>query len=275
MNQSKINPLDTNPPANGNGLTTLVNNGSNHDSEQELTTDEIGHKNPNRRRSYLIVLCFSLLSALCGLALILTWMLNYRPIPGLSLTDKDTLGNWHPVLMYIFMFILNIYSITLYRTHYAAPKTILKLTHALLNSLIIVMSLFGVYVMYKAHVDHNMSNFYSLHSWIGVTTNALFFASLIAGIFIFLLPTFGIRIRAVVMPYHRWIGALVFGFATLAVVTGITEMVIFQAPAEYSSFIPLTFVANFAAGFTLLAAVGVIYLLTTGEFLRPKRSDER
>lgn len=236
-----------------------------------------GHHDPKQRRIYLAILAFSIANALLGLTLILVWMLNYRAVTGFGLSDKGQLSNLHPLLMYIFMVSLNMYSILIYRTHYDQPKQRLKWAHAILSGANMVMSLLGVAAMYKAHLLSNLANFYSLHSWIGALTNGLYLSQFIFGLIAFLRPgTMSAQRRAQMMPWHRLLGAMILVLAATAAITGIAELVIFQDQnGAYQKFTPITFIANFAGIAVVMMTAASIYLVTAPQYLRPPLPEER
>lgn len=236
---------------------------------------ESGHHDPVQRRNYLIVLGLSVSSALVGLTLLLVWMFKYRAVTGLGISNAGQLSNLHPILMFTFMVSLNMYAVLVYRTHYNLPKDRLKWTHAILSGGNIAMSLLGVYAMYKAHLMSGIPNFYSLHSWIGVTVNVLYLSQLIAGFVSFLKPGLPLHQRAVLMPLHRLLGTMILVLAAGAAITGIAELVIFQDKnGAYSGFTPITFIANFAGVSVILMTVLSIYLLTAPKYLRPRLPEE-
>lgn len=229
-----------------------------------------GHHDVKQRRIYMAIFSFSIVNALVGLVLILTWLLNYRPTIGFGFNNREQLANLHPLLMYTFMVSLNMYSVLIYRTHYSQPKERLKWTHAILSAANIVMSLTGVAAMFKSHLMGNMPNFYSLHSWIGALTNVFYVTQFTAGFFTFLKPGLTKQIRATLMPWHRLAGALILVLAATSALTGITEMVIFQDQGgAYHSFKPITFIANFAGVCVIFMTAASIYLLTAAQYRRP------
>lgn len=235
-----------------------------------------GHLDVQQRRIYLGVFMVALISALVGLVLLFIWMLHFRQVTGFGLTEAGKLANLHPILMYIFMVSLNMYAILIYRTHYYLPKDKLKWAHAILSGGNIVMSLLGVLAMYKSHLMAGLANFYSLHSWIGVTTNAFYLLQFIAGFIAFLRPGLAPSIRAKMMPWHRKMGTVILVLAAMAAITGIAELVIFQDGDKhpYSKFEPITYIANFAGMSVVIMTIATVYLVTASHYLRPSQPEE-
>ena len=256
---------------NGDQQAPAVSTGAG-DGDTKLN----GHHDPKQRSIYLALLSFSVFNALLGLAMLVVWIFKYRPTTGISLTTSAGLSNLHPLLMYLFMVSLNMYSILIYRTHYAQRKQLLKWAHAIVSGANIVMSLLGVAAMYKSHLMSNYANFYSLHSWIGVLTNAFYLSQFLVGLIAFLRPGLSQQRRAALMPWHRLAGAMLLVLAATSAITGIVELVIFQDKnGAYSGFTAITFIANFAGVSIVLLTATSIYLVTAPQYLRPNLPEEQ
>ena len=261
-----------------NGETSSSRAGQQNDRDgNEFAYQLNGHYDPKRRKIYLFLLSFSIFNALVGLALILTWMLKYRPVTGFGISNSGQLSNLHVLFMFSFMVSLNMYAVLIYRTHYSQRKQQLKWAHATLTGLTMSMSLLGVAAMYKSHLMANIPNFYSLHSWIGVLTNVIYVSQFSVAFLTFLKPGLSsVELRAKLLPWHRLIGISLVMMAGLAAITGIAEMVIFQDrnTQAYSSFSPITFIANFAGISVLLVTATTVYMLTDRQYLRPALPEE-
>lgn len=254
---------------------TDAETGGPHRRARRVPAEPNGHEDPRQRWIYCILFAFSLLSALAGLGLLLTWVFKYRTVTGLGIDSAGKLANLHPIMMFTFMVSLNMYAVLIYRTHYSSPKQRLKWTHAILAGVNIVMSLLGVFAMIKAHWIQDQPNFYTLHSWIGLLTNALYLAQFASGFVAFLKPGLAQSARAAMMPWHRLAGAFILVLAGLAAVTGITELVIFQDKNDtYSKKTAITYVANFAGISVILMTSISIYLLTAPRYRRPQMGEE-
>lgn len=248
---------------------------NNNNNGLDAALAESGHHDARQRCVYLSLFGFTIANALIGLALVTLWMFKYRKVTGIGLSDADQLANLHPLLMYTFMVSLNMYAVLVYRTHYSLSKQRLKWTHAILSGANIVMSLLGVFAMFKAHLIKGWANFYSLHSWLGVMTNGFYLAQFVFGFVAFLKPGLAQHRRASLMPWHRFFGAGLLIMAALAAITGISELVIFQdSDRLYSSFSAITFIANFAGIATVLMTATAVYLLSASQFRRPRLSEE-
>lgn len=244
-------------------------------SDGQLVNKENGHHDPKQRLIYLGLFGVSLISATTGFLLLVIWIFNYRPVTGLGISDAGQLANLHPLMMYLFMVSLNMYAILIYRTHYSLPKMQIKWTHAIISGGNIVMSLLGVFVMVKSHWMKGIPNFYSLHSWIGVLTNAFYLTQFIVGFIAFLAPGLTQHRRASLMPWHRVGGAALLVLASAAALTGILEQVLFQdKEGAYSKFTAITFIANFTGISIVLMTTVTLYLLTAPRYVRPRLPEE-
>lgn len=245
-----------------------------HSSRQASAEPKSGHLEPSSRRLFVALLSTSICMTVTGFGLVVYWMFFFNKQHNDKMSTAEWLSRLHPVLMYFFMFSLNSYSVLLYRTHFNMSKSTLKWTHAMLACVNIVFSLLGVFAMFRSHQLTGKPNFYSLHSWIGVSTNTLYLAQLLAGISVFLRPKTSQSLRTMLMPFHRFVGALILVLACISVVTGVAELVLFQGIPAYVSFTPVTFIANFAAMLSIVSTSISIYLLATPAYLRPTKPDE-
>lgn len=238
------------------------------DSKQQIS----GHHDPIQRRNFKLVFGLSLSTAFCGLILLSVWMLKLRS--GVNVSDADGLTNLHPLMMYTFMVTVNMYSVMVYRTHFHRSKSFLKWMHTILMGVSLTASLLGVIAIFRAHAIRSIPDWYTLHSWIGTMTMALYVSQFLAGFLAFLKPGFSPQIRAALMPWHRFNGTALVVLAGLAAITGMTELVLFKDIADYKSFKPITYLVNFSGISIIVSVAGVVYLLTEPNYLRPKLSEE-
>lgn len=234
-----------------------------------------GHQDPKQRRIYLALLASSVAFALLGLVLLLIWVLHFRSEPGIGFGSSAKMSNLHPVLMYIFFVSINMYSILVYRTHYDMPKTALKWIHGGLLGVSMLAAWVGVAAIWRAHQIDGKADFYSLHSWIGALTNLLFFLQFVMAFVTFVKPGLTPKNRSLVMVWHRMSGALILVLASVASLTGILEMALFQGIPEYTQFGALTFLANFTGVCIIFVAIVAIYLVTAAQYRRPSPPEEQ
>lgn len=67
------------------------------------------------------------------------------------------------------MLVLSYAAILVFKT-VDGDKTYQKAVHLTLNGVAVLVALVGVAAAYKFHLDNKFDNFYSLHSWFGITT---------------------------------------------------------------------------------------------------------
>lgn len=65
-------------------------------------------------------------------------------------------------------------AILVYKT-LSGTKRSKKLVHMSLQAIAFLLALVGIWAALKFHLDSNIDNFYSLHSWLGIFTVVLFF----------------------------------------------------------------------------------------------------
>ncbi|XP_023748110.1 transmembrane ascorbate ferrireductase 2 isoform X2 [Lactuca sativa] len=119
-----------------------------------------------------IFLCVRSLSVLI-LILVLIWNVHYRGGLALFSKNKALLFNVHPVMMVTGLLLLNGEAMIAYKT-ISGTKTFKKLVHLSLQFLAFILSLIGLWAVWKFHNDKGIGNFYSLHSWLGLASLLLF-----------------------------------------------------------------------------------------------------
>ncbi|KAJ6369735.1 hypothetical protein OIU76_028058 [Salix suchowensis] len=101
-------------------------------------------------------------------SLVLTWTVHYRGGLALVSANKDLIFNVHPVLMVIGLVLVNGEAMLAYKT-VPGTKSFKKLVHLTLQFLAFCLSLIGFWTALKFHNDKGIDNFYSLHSWLGLS----------------------------------------------------------------------------------------------------------
>ncbi|CAI9276811.1 unnamed protein product [Lactuca saligna] len=119
-----------------------------------------------------IFLCVRSLGVLI-LILVLIWNVHYRGGLALFSKNKALLFNVHPVMMVTGLLLLNGEAMLAYKT-ISGTKTYKKVIHLSLQFLAFILSLIGLWAVWKFHNDKGIGNFYSLHSWLGLASLLLF-----------------------------------------------------------------------------------------------------
>ncbi|PIN26349.1 cytochrome b [Handroanthus impetiginosus] len=159
-------------------------------------------------------------------ALVLIWTVHYRGGLALISEDKDHIFNVHPVLMVTGLVLLNGEAILAYKT-VSGTKSLKKLVHLFLQFLAFSLSIVGLWAAWKFHIDKGIDNFYSLHSWLGLSCLFLFGIQWAAGFVTFWYPGGSRNSRASLMPWHVFFGIYVYALAVATCTTGFLEKATF------------------------------------------------
>ena len=163
-------------------------------------------------------------------------------------------SNFHPPMMLLGMLVLPIQAALIYRTSPITNHQTNKYIHATLHSISLLVILFGVIAVYKSHIDQNIPNFYSLHSWCGITTILLFISNYCIGLISFLYPGIQQHLRVWLVPYHALSGILIIGSGTITILLGLQEKLSFQ--------IIFNKIDTTGTESTLINTVGILVLFT-------------
>ncbi|GMH20681.1 hypothetical protein Nepgr_022522 [Nepenthes gracilis] len=188
-------------------------------------------------------------------ALVLTWNLHYRGGLALISDDKDLIFNVHPVLMVISLVLLNGEAMLAYKT-VSGTKSYKKLVHLLLQFLAFCLAVIGVWAALKFHNDKGIDNFYSLHSWLGLTCLFLFGIQWAAGFVTFWYPGGSGSIRAFLLPWHVFFGVYIYALAIATTVTGILEKATFLQASKV--------ISRYSAEALLVNSLGVLTVVLGG-----------
>nr|GMC57106.1 probable transmembrane ascorbate ferrireductase 2 [Ipomoea batatas] len=158
--------------------------------------------------------------------LVITWTVRYRGGLALISDNKDLIFNVHPVLMVISLVILNGEAMMAYKT-LPGTKNFRKLVHLVVQFLAFFLGVIGVWAALKFHNDKGIDNFYSLHSWLGLTCLVLFGIQWAVGFSTFWYPGGSRNSRAGLLPWHVFFGIYIYALAVATCTTGLLEKVTF------------------------------------------------
>ncbi|VFQ79540.1 unnamed protein product [Cuscuta campestris] len=159
-------------------------------------------------------------------ALVLMWTIRYRGGLSLISDNKDLIFNVHPVLMVISLVVLNGEAMLAYKTM-PGTKNFKKSVHLVVQSFAFFLGLIGVWAALKFHIDKGIDNFYSLHSWLGLTCLFLFGIQWALGFYTFWYPGGSRNSRASLLPWHVFFGIYIYALAVTTCTTGLLEKVTF------------------------------------------------
>ncbi|XP_021727422.1 probable transmembrane ascorbate ferrireductase 3 [Chenopodium quinoa] len=157
-----------------------------------------------------------------SIILLLVWLLHYRG--GLSL-DSDNpyrILNVHIFLMFFGFIFFAGQAMMVYKSINAEAR-MQKLTHMLMHVIAITLGIIGVYAAFKYHYKANVTNMYSLHSWIGLGTFIVYGIQWFFGFVTFWLPRPGAT-RARLAPWHVCFGRALLYFAICTAETGLMQL---------------------------------------------------
>ncbi|KAL3271011.1 hypothetical protein HHI36_021512 [Cryptolaemus montrouzieri] len=196
------------------------------------------------------------ISTILGIVLII--LLFYWLNDSLGFSWSGTYLTWHPMLMVTGMIFLNSQSILVYRTGRNTPKFKLKLIHAVIHIVILVLVVLALRPVF------NLSGLYSLHSWLGSLTIIIFCCQLLVGFTSFLYPSVGKNLKDCILPYHIVIGYSGFIMALVTAITGLTGL-----SSGSTSALP-----NFIGVILAIFGVLTIHLVTNNDYKREEGSEE-
>jgi len=146
---------------------------------------------------------------------------------------KEKTFNWHPFLMATGSIFCSTEGILAFRT-WKFGKPVNKAIHASFLTMTIGLMTVGIVAVFLSHnsIEHSQggayaANLYSAHSWIGLSTYALFCFQWLSAVVAFVAPT-PLSLKATWMPLHIIIGTASFIGAAMAVATGFAELTSWQ-----------------------------------------------
>ncbi|XP_067280675.1 lysosomal membrane ascorbate-dependent ferrireductase CYB561A3 [Pseudorasbora parva] len=174
--------------------------------------------------------------------------------------------NWHPVLMVTSLVVLYGNAIILYRVPLTWSRWWCKLAHAGLLFVAGVLSVLGLCAVFDFHRANNIPHLYSLHSWTGISTVALFTLQWFLGLCAFLLPWTPLAFRARLKPLHVWMGMAIFTLSLITSLSGINEKLLLTLSGRNGSntepYTALPAEALFANSLGILVVIFGLVVLT-------------
>uniref|UniRef100_A0A1A9ZYR6 Cytochrome b561 domain-containing protein n=1 Tax=Glossina pallidipes TaxID=7398 RepID=A0A1A9ZYR6_GLOPL len=177
---------------------------------------------------YLLIVILSTILLIGVLVLTLFWVIFYRG--GFAWSDSPQLQfNLHPVLMVAGCITFSGFSILLYRLCRCIKHLYVKLTHMLFHACAIPCIVMAFLAVFESHnlVEPPKPHFYSLHTWLGLITMAMFALQFIVGFFSFLVllccENRTYSCRSAMVPIHASFGLANFMMAVATCVTGLVE----------------------------------------------------
>ncbi|EFJ20085.1 hypothetical protein SELMODRAFT_109639 [Selaginella moellendorffii] len=192
------------------------------------------------------------LLGIAALGLVCVWCGNVRGGLLWNSPNKDLLFNFHPVLMIAgFVFVHGQANLT-YRT-LTGSRNYKKAIHFLAQGLALVLGAVGFLAALKFHNDRGIDNFYSLHSWLGLTTMTLFVTQWTVGFVSFWYPGGSTAARSSILPWHIFSGIFLYTLSLVTAETGLLEKLTFLQTSKA--------IERFGRESTLVNSLGLILVL--------------
>ncbi|BES95796.1 Hypothetical protein NTJ_08605 [Nesidiocoris tenuis] len=172
---------------------------------------------------------------------------------------------WHPLLMTLGMIYLFGCSAVIYRVLQSMEKLHVKMIHACIHMVVLVLALVGLVFAIQVKNAYNAEHFTSLHGLFGLITIILFAVQWVISIPVFLYPKAPADIRAPGMSVHVCLGIGVFLSAV------ITSMTAFNAKTSGSALPSDQGVIYYkvSAFFYLFYSLVIVYMVTLKKYKRP------
>lgn len=106
-----------------------------------------------------------------------------------------------------------------------------KVMHGALGGAAVLCSLGGLSAVLVFHHQQGYPNFKSMHSWVGLTTLVLTWMQFALGFVAFAFPGLAPHLRSAALPWHKWLGLVIYGYSMVAIISGMQEK--FPATSDY------------------------------------------
>uniref|UniRef100_A0A672SC11 Lysosomal membrane ascorbate-dependent ferrireductase CYB561A3 n=1 Tax=Sinocyclocheilus grahami TaxID=75366 RepID=A0A672SC11_SINGR len=179
--------------------------------------------------------------------------------------------SFHLFLCVFFCFL----AIVLYRVPLKWSRWWCKLTHGGLLFVAVVLSVLGVRAAFDFHTANNIPHLYSLHSWTGISTVALFTLQWFVGLCAFLLPWTPLAVRACLKPLHIWMGIAIFTLSLITSLSGINEKLLLTLNTEPYTALPAeALFANSLGILVVIFGLLVLKILSNQKWKNPEFENE-
>ncbi|KAL5223417.1 hypothetical protein ABZP36_028130 [Zizania latifolia] len=133
--------------------------------------------------------------------------------------------------MLIGLVVINGEALLAYKT-VSGTKNLKKLVHLALQFLAMVLSLIGLWTVWKFHNEREIDHLYTLHSWLGLSCVIFFSLQWATGFYTFWYPGGSRSGRASLLPWHALFGIFLYVLAIATSVSGLLEKSIFMQSAK-------------------------------------------
>ncbi|CDI86857.1 Cytochrome b reductase 1, related [Eimeria praecox] len=165
--------------------------------------------------------------------------------------------NFHPLLNILAFGVATTESLISFKA-FGLRHTAAKTVHGCLQLASFLLGIAAFTVVILFHNSNEFPNFYSVHSWIGLTVYALSWCQFLSGLLIFWLPGFAPgSVKAAYIRYHKIGGIVIYSGALAAVCSGLMQKQSFLR--NNSPKAPLFGTANILANALGVTAVLILF----------------
>lgn len=179
-------------------------------------------KEPRHSTQFKILFWLTQATGITLCVLTIAWVFHFKG--GVGWRDEPKLEfNWHTLAFTIGMIYLYGNGIIVYRFLSWMPKFQLKLIHTAVNTLVVVFIAFGMLAVLDSHnfASPKKANWYSMHSWLGILSMAVFVVQWAFSLVIYLYPGTPTKYRTAYMPLHIFLGIATFMCTIATALTGL------------------------------------------------------
>ncbi|KAI3938441.1 hypothetical protein MKW98_015340 [Papaver atlanticum] len=190
-----------------------------------METSNKATASPSSTSSHLIV--FARLSGLLVAVLVLVWGLSFRSnfLSHTSPTHTHIYSVLHYLVMVIGFVLISGEAILVHKWC-PGSRNLKKLVHLTMQGVALASGIFGIWANF--HLEKGvLSNFYSLHSWMGLICISLFAAQWLMGLFSFWHQGEERTTRIRVLPGNVFLGLYIYALAIATAETGLLEKLTF------------------------------------------------
>ncbi|RDX87860.1 putative ascorbate-specific transmembrane electron transporter 1 [Mucuna pruriens] len=154
--------------------------------------------------------------------LVLVWLLHFREGVAFRSSNPAKIFNLHPLLMVIGFILVGGEAIMAYKSVPEKRRTV-KVVHLLLHLIALVAGVLGIIAVFKSKKEAGLADMYTLHSWLGMSAICLFGLQYMLGFFTYFFPGAEMSSRATLLPWHRFMGMVIFLLAVATAEAGLVQ----------------------------------------------------
>jgi len=229
-----------------------------------------------QRKVRTSLLCSAFTHLVLFTTVFLMWVYVFNWANPVAAANVGWRFQWHPVLM-VSGFVLFMGEALLAYRLLPFEHQVQKGIHFVLHTLALTAASVGLWCIVTFHDENKIAHFYNIHSILGLTTFVLFGAQYVMGFVSMLFPRLPDAPRAALLPWHKYVGVLVFLCAWFAMLTGLMdrERIVFKDVAGHPApeFSPPYRLANAAGAFIALAGAVLLYHFSPVARTKEEQSD--